>query len=256
MNAEKSPSPLPIAVQLYSIREACAGNLADSLRAAADMGYDGVETAGFAGHAPAEFAAMVADNGLRVEGAHVGIDAVLPGAIDRTMADYAAIGCHRLVVPWIGGPWTADRDAWKRFLAVMNLAAEELAAHGFELGYHNHDFEFRYGPAGLCPFSAMEDGFTSRVKFQFDMGWVYAAGVDGIALAAAHPGRICSIHAKPYAKANPAPYLCEDDVDWKAVVAASAAAGADWVVVEHEAYAATPLECIRRDLANLHEALR
>ena len=51
-------------------------------------------------------------------------------------------------------------------------------------------------------------------------------------------------------------YLCEDDVDWRAVVDASAAAGADWVVVEHETYGVAPMECIRRDLANLRLRFR
>ena len=246
---------LPIAVQLYSIREDCNRDLAGSLRAVADMGYEGVETAGFAGRTVAEFAAAVADAGLRVEGAHVGIDSILPDQLDRTLLDYAVLDCRRLIVPWIGGPWTDGLDGFKRFVAAMNIAGERLAREGVELGYHNHEFEFLYGPGGFFPICVMDEGFTSTVKFQFDMGLAYAAGADGIALAKAHVGRICSIHAKPFAKADPAAYLCEDDVNWRAVVDASVAAGADWVVVEHENYGAAPIECIRRDLANLRAVL-
>ena len=246
----------PLAVQLYSVRQDCVRDLAGTLRAIANMGYDGVETAGFAGCSAADFARALAEAGLRVEGAHVGIDAILPDHIGQTIADYEVLGCRRLIVPWIGGPWLADRDGFRRFLAVMNLAADRLADAGIELGYHNHEFEFLFGPGGFFPYQLMAEGFSSKVKFQFDMGLAYAAGADGLALATANPGRICSIHAKPFAKNDPAAYLCEDDVDWKAVVEASVRSGADWVVVEHEVYAADPVECIRRDLDNLRRRLR
>ena len=237
---------LPIAVQLWSVREDCNADFAGSLAKIAEMGYDGIETTGLCG-------LSAADAGLRVEGAHVGIDAILPANREKTLADYAAIGCKRLIVPWIGGPWTESLDAWKRFFATMNLAAEDLAAAGFEFGYHNHDFEFRYSSLGIVPVLEMMRGFSSRVKFQFDMGWVYGAGADGIALARENAGRVCSIHAKAFKKGDEAAYVGEDDVPWADVIAASAAAGADWIVVEHETYADTPMNCIRRDLENLRK---
>lgn len=247
LNAPK----LPIAVQLWSIREDCEADPAAALKAVATMGYDGVETAGFCGKAPAEFGKIIADAGLKVEGAHTGVDTILPANLQKTMDDYAAIGCKRIIVPWIGGEWVETADAWKRFFAVMNLAGEELAKNGFDFGFHNHLFEFKYGAAGLVPVVAMEEAFSSKVKFQFDMGWVYAAGADGIALAKHNMGRVLSIHAKAYKEGDEKAYVGEDDVPWADVISASAAAGADWIVVEHENYADTPMNCIRRDLDNL-----
>lgn len=244
---------LPIAVQLWSIREACEADPAAALKAVADMGYNGVETAGFCGKSPAEFAAILSGTGLKVEGAHTGIDSVLPANLQKTMDDYAAIGCKRIIVPWIGGDWVRTEDDWKRFFAVMNLAGEELSKAGFDFGFHNHLFEFQYGSAGLVPVVAMQCGFSSKVKFQFDMGWVYAAGADGIALAKRNAGRVLSIHAKAYKKGDEKAYVGEDDVPWAEVISASAAAGADWIVVEHENYADTPMNCIRRDLENLRK---
>lgn len=242
---------LPVAVQLWSIRDECNNDFAASMKAVAEMGYDGVETAGFCGLAPAEVAKILADNGLKAEGAHTGVDSILPAALRKTMDDYAAIGCKRLIVPWIGGPWTETEDDWKRFFAVMNLAAEDLAKEGFELGFHNHEDEFRYGSAGLVPIVAMQEGFSSKVKFQFDMSFVYAMGADGLALLRHNAGRVCSIHVKAFSKSNPVAYVGEDDVPWADVIAASVTAGADWLVVEHEDYADTPMNCIRRDLENL-----
>jgi sugar phosphate isomerase/epimerase len=244
---------IPIAVQLWSVRDDVAKDPAATFSAIAEMGYDGVETAGIVG-TPREMAAALAAAGLRVEGAHAGVEAFLPDAIDKTVEDYAELGCRRFVVPWIGGKWTETPDAWKRFYAVMNLAAEKLAAQGIELGYHNHAFEFQY-QNGMVPAVEMPRFFTSQVKFQYDMGWAYFAGADGLSLLREQAGRVNSIHVKPWKKGDEAPYVGEDDVPWKDVCAAAVSSGADWFVIEHESYADTPMACIRRDVANLRKLL-
>ena len=38
---------IPIALQLYSVRDDCAGDLSLTLQAVAQMGYEGVEFAGY-----------------------------------------------------------------------------------------------------------------------------------------------------------------------------------------------------------------
>ena len=91
---------LPIAVQLWSVREVCNADFAGTLAKIAEMGYDGIETAGLCGLSAADAARAIADAGLRVEGAHTGIDSILPANRRKTMDDYAAIGCRRLIVPW------------------------------------------------------------------------------------------------------------------------------------------------------------
>ena len=61
----------PIAVQLYTVREALAQDWEGTLERIAEMGYIGVETAGF-GYAPSRAAAIDKYNtlGLQVCGAH------------------------------------------------------------------------------------------------------------------------------------------------------------------------------------------
>ena len=41
---------LPVAVQLYSVRDSVEADMASALRKIKDMGYDGVEFAGLYGH--------------------------------------------------------------------------------------------------------------------------------------------------------------------------------------------------------------
>ncbi len=240
----------PIAVQLYSVRDAVAKNLPATLDAVAQMGYDGVETAGFANNKPAEWADFLKKSGLKVEGAHVGVDSILPENLQKTVDDYAAIGCNRLIVPWIGGDWTKTLDGWKLFFSVMNVAGETLAKQGVGLGFHNHMGEFRY-TCGIVPIAEMFKAFTSKVFLQIDMGWAYAAGADGISLLTSNPGRVPTIHVKPFKKDDEDAFVGEDDVPWKDVLTTAAELGADWFVVEHERYPIDPMECIKRDIDNM-----
>ena len=241
----------PIAVQLYSVHEDCKNNLADTLKAIAKMGYDGVELAGLHDRSPAEWTTMLSDNNLRVEGAHVGRELLVPNQLEKTLDTYEAVGCRRLIVPWIGGDDVATLDGWKRFFSFLNTTADAADARGFEIGFHNHALEFHYA-CGIIPILEMLRACTSLVHFQIDMGWAYFAGADGIALIRSNPGRIRSIHMKPFKADNPAAFLGEDDVPWKTLLPLAAQVGpCDWFVVEHETYADTPLACIQKDLANL-----
>ncbi len=60
----------PIAVQLYSLREALATDFDGTIRRVADIGYAGVETAGFAGTTPQHAAELFRSLGLTVPSAH------------------------------------------------------------------------------------------------------------------------------------------------------------------------------------------
>ena len=102
----------PIAVQLYSVHKDCQQDLPGTLRAVAEMGYDGVELAGLHDHPAAEWKQMLTDYGLRVEGAHIGRELLLPDAFNQTLDTYAELGCRRLIVPWIGGDAVATADGW------------------------------------------------------------------------------------------------------------------------------------------------
>jgi len=43
----KEMAKIPVALQLYSVREACSRDLPGTLEAVAEMGYEGVEFAGY-----------------------------------------------------------------------------------------------------------------------------------------------------------------------------------------------------------------
>lgn len=244
---------IPIALQLWSIREDIAADLPGALRQLAEMGYEGVELAGFNNVAPKKWAELLKANGLGVAGAHIGLDALAADKFNETADMYAEIGCTRLTVPALAGKYTGSLDGYRRACAAINAAAERAKARGFTVGYHNHDFEFRF-VENRVPFFLMADCLTSDVYFQLDMGWMYKAGVDGAKFVRDFPGRCSSIHVKSYSKENPKAVVGDkaDVVPWTNVFeACESVGGTQWYVVEHEEYADPPMECVRQCLDNL-----
>ena len=67
--------PAPIALQLYTVREAIQGDYEGVVRRVAEMGYLGVEPAGFPGTTPEDAGKLFRELGLAVPSAH----APLPG---------------------------------------------------------------------------------------------------------------------------------------------------------------------------------
>ena len=65
---------LPFALQLYTVRDHLEDDAAQTLKRVKEIGYDYVETAGFAGRSPAEFKSMLDTAGLTPVSAHVGYD--------------------------------------------------------------------------------------------------------------------------------------------------------------------------------------
>ena len=62
---------LPVAVQVYSVREDAEKDFAGTMKKIKEIGYDGVELAGLYGLSPAEIKAAIEDAGLEAVSAHV-----------------------------------------------------------------------------------------------------------------------------------------------------------------------------------------
>ena len=68
---------LPIAVQVYSVRDDANADLYSTLKQIKEMGYDGVEFAGLYGQSPEQVKAWCQELGLIPISAHVSINKML-----------------------------------------------------------------------------------------------------------------------------------------------------------------------------------
>ncbi|HHY48727.1 MAG TPA: sugar phosphate isomerase/epimerase [Alphaproteobacteria bacterium] len=242
---------IPIALQLYSVREDAARDLPGVLRAVAQMGYDGVEFAGYHGYDAPALRAMLDDLGLKVAGAHVPLSTLLGDELERSVAFHRALGNTNLIVPGLPEERRNSRQAWLETARMMNEISERLAPHGMRTGYHNHAIEFR--PLdGELPWDTFFGNTRQEVIMQFDTGNALEGGADAAPFLQRYPGRARTVHLKEHAAANPTALIGEGDVPWPTIFELCETIGAtEWYIVEQESYAYPPLECVDRCLQAL-----
>lgn len=239
---------IPIAMQLYSVRDDCAKDLPKVLSALAAMGYEGVEFAGFYDYSAADIKALLDSNGLRVAGSHTGIDALQGDALDETVAFNKAIGNRYLIVPWLPEPYTNSLDAWRSTAEALNEIAENLAPHGMRVGYHNHAPEFQ-PLEGAVPWNVLFERVRPDVIAQMDLGHIVRAGADPLPYVERYAASATTVHVKEFPDAK---MIGEGDVPFESIFQLLEAEGAtEWYIVEIEEYPFGPLECARRALENL-----
>lgn len=129
----------PISLQLYTLRELAKADWVAMLKTVADIGFLGVETAGFYGQSPKEFRKVVENLGMNVVGCHGGFPD--PDGAKAMAESVLAVGAKYHIIPWVGPHVYKSADEIKRAGALMQAGAEMLAAHGVKLGYHNHEHE-------------------------------------------------------------------------------------------------------------------
>jgi sugar phosphate isomerase/epimerase len=250
---------LPLAVQLYSLRSLTIP-LAERLSQVAAMGYTGVEMFGPLEPPADQLADLLHANGLKLVSAHVGID-LLERDLDGVIAYHKAVGNDVLVVPWIGPDRRGDSaESWASFGRNLDAIGARCRAAGMRLLYHNHDFEMvRFD--GKTAMECLLDAATpANVGAEFDLAWMVKGGGDPVALLHQYAGRCARVHAKDLARpGESAGRMGLADVghgvlDWDAILPAVHAAGAEWLIVEHDE-PADPLASMRRSYEFLSSKL-
>lgn len=189
---------LPIAIQLYSLRDDAERDLAGTLKAVKEYGYDGVELAGLYGKTPLEFAELLKETGLVPISAHVSLPELLADT-EKAINDYKAVGCKHIVIPWLS---ENDRPNGKNYSATL-LEIERIgtlaAKNGISLSYHNHDFEFVRLASGKYGFDDIYDSTSpNALKMQLDTCWVSVAGESPLYYLEKYANRCPLLHLKDY----------------------------------------------------------
>ncbi len=249
---------LPVAVQLYSVRDDMEKDFYGTIRKMKEFGYDGVEFAGLFGQNPEEIKAFCEEIGIVPISAHVPYYDMLENP-EAVLADYKTIGCKYVVVPYLTEECRPGTDGFAATVEGVRKIGEAAKALGLQLLYHNHDFEFvkigeEYALDVLYS-SVSED----LLKTEIDTCWVNVAGVVPSEYIEKYSGRSPVVHLKDFKRSgeklgklydligidDEADAQEEEDSfsfmpvgygvqDIPAILAACEEAGAEWVVVEQD----------------------
>ncbi|MBQ7964398.1 MAG: sugar phosphate isomerase/epimerase [Alistipes sp.] len=259
---------LPIALQLYTVRGDMEQDFKGTLQKVKALGYDGVEFAGLFNNAPADINAMCKEIGLVPISAHVPLAEMLAD-VDKVIADYKAIGCEYIVVPYVTEERRPGGDKFFQMVDEIRAIGEKCKAAGLTLLYHNHDFEFKKLESGEYGLDYLYANVPADLlQTELDQCWVKYSGLDPVEYLKKYTGRAPVVHLKDFhieGKQEGDPYaligLNENETkkssafefrplgngvqDIPSIIAAAKEAGSKWLVVEQDqpSMGKTPIEC-------------
>ncbi|MGI6039258.1 MAG: sugar phosphate isomerase/epimerase [Clostridiales bacterium] len=259
---------LPVALQVYSIRDEAERDFRAAMEKVKEIGYDGVELAGLYNLAPSTVKAILEEFDLVPLSAHVPYDEMVED-IDKVIRDYSEIGCKYLVIPYMNDDMRPNTPKFPEVISEITRIGSVCKENGITLLYHNHDFEFVRMPDGSYGLDYLYANVPADfLQTEIDTCWVKVAGEDPAAYVEKYTGRSPIVHLKDfYMEGRPSNLYQligiestkeeeESGIfefrpvghgvqDMPSILDASLKAGAKWVVVEQdESEGRTPLEAV------------
>lgn len=242
---------IPIAVQMYTVRDAAAKDFIGTLKKVAKIGYAGVELAG----TPipvAEIKKVCDDLGLAIPSIHIGYNELV-GKTDDCIRKGQQLGVKYLTCSGVFGKLSESAAGWSEAAQQLSVAGEHAAAHGMDVCYHNHNHEFK--KFGVKQGYAILFGESDHrfLKAEIDTYWVEYAHEDPAAYIKRKTGRCPLVHMKDMAKDKARSFaeIGTGIMDFPAIIRACKAARVEWYIVEQDDCKRDPFESIKISLENL-----
>ena len=228
-----------VAAQLYSIHKIFWNKSEWCLEGLRAAGYDGVEFAGFGGHAAKELKKYLADSGMAGMGAHVNGFVELTGdGLKKTLDFCAEAGLSSVTTPHA---LCKTEGEYRKFGHDMSLAAEAAAQYGIKVGIHTTYNHFTVKFDGVTAWDTIFAEASPLLQQQIDTSNTFHVIGDGLLpLLKKYRGRHYSVHLKENVPSRTAtlgerPTDGGSTVPWDDVLSYLATEDVAWYVVEAEA---------------------
>ncbi|MBZ5584074.1 MAG: sugar phosphate isomerase/epimerase [Acidobacteriia bacterium] len=254
---------VPVAVELYSVRQDCQRDLPGTLAVLAKMGYEGFELAGFQGaigdmnavygRNPKELRQVFDDSGLKMFSIHLLLPTLVGDQLERTVEANQILGNSRLTLGWLNPLKTIQ--PFYEHARQFNEIAERLGKHKMQFAFHNHAGELDV-IEGKRPLDVLMDNTGKDVGLQIHVAAFPGKDLDPVAYIKRYPGRVRMFHLNDYAAGKRGVMLGEGVVDWKGLFsAAETVGGVEVYIVEQESYpeGVTPVQSVERCLQSFRK---
>jgi sugar phosphate isomerase/epimerase len=233
---------MKIGLQLYTVRDAykTKEEFKQILRQVKDMGYDGVEFAGYAGLEAEELRLFLKEIGLvPISSHHMITD--LDQKLNEILEYNSKLGCKYIVCAM--SPATNLKEI-EELKSIMEKAQKAAKAYGIEVAYHNHSHEF----AKLEDESLPMDRIASFCKLEVDTYWVFNVGIEPCHYLKDMADKISLVHLKDGDFTGHPCAVGEGFNNVKGIVETSKEIGMEWIIVENDFPTPDGLSDIRRSI--------
>ena len=230
---EANPLGMPIGCQTYPLRESIGKDFEGTLHQIAGAGFQMIEMCSPASFArdgfaplvnikPAKIRGMIRDAGLGCISSHFRFTE-LKQQLDDRIAFAKELGLKQMICATLEVPADAPMSAWLKAFDEMNKIGAQTRKAGLQLGFHNHQFEFKEIDAVLVYDELMKRLDPELIKMQFQDA--IPPQYDPVAILAKYPGRFISLHLSDRSAERKVVSIGAGAIDWKKLFAAAKAGG-------------------------------
>ena len=237
---------MEVSLQLYSIHEETKKDFKKAVEQVAEIGYKGVEFAGYGGLNPEELKTLLKENNLYSVGTHSGLQ-VFENSFEEELKLNKEIGSKYIICPYAE---VDSKEKIDKLVKLLNTAADKAAKENIKVGYHNHAHEF-VKIDGKFPLDIIAENTGDNVILELDVFWVSYAGIDPVEYIKKWGKKVELIHMKQIDSLKANVDMGEGIIDMKKIKEASAYA--QFFVVEHEEYDKPVWDSIKNDFDYLNE---
>jgi len=241
---------LPVALQLYTVRDHTKDDMADTLRKVAAMGYQGVELAGYGNLNREQLKEVIDETGLQVVAVHTNLPR-LQNEVEDIVAEAKVFGHQFVVLGSVPAELRESADTWKQAAKTLNAVGEQLRQHNLQFCYHNHAFEFEThdGEYGFDLLFANSD--PQNVQSELDSYWVKKGGESPVAYLQKYTGRVPLLHIKDMAANGDFAEIGNGTMNWDDIFNAAESTGVQHYIVEQDICPGDSLASVQLSVENL-----
>lgn len=235
------PVSQPIGFQVWTVRDALMKDFDGTLRQMAGLGYQTVEMCSPPGYyfvplmkmTAKEMRAAIDATGLQCTSCHYQFKELRENLDDR-IAFAKELGLKQMILSTFGISQKAPMADWLKAADELNKLGERTKQEDIQLGFHNHDFEFKEID-GVLIYDALMDRFDPElIKMQFQVA-VISIGYKAATYFNKYPDRFISMHLADWSPAlSKSVPVGQGIVDWKELFTASKTGGVKNFFVEME----------------------
>jgi len=240
--------PLPIALQLYTVRDELAEDTDRALGQIAEAGYQNVELAGLHGHTPEQFKHLLEKHGLTAIASHDQID-----NIDLAISNAGILGYQYVVCPYLAEELRQSYGPVRDKLLAFQA---EVKGSGLTVCYHNHDFEWLPADDGRRAIDVLFEG--TELHSELDVFWVTYAEDSPVEWINKLAGRVPLVHIKDMTNPTEKKFaeVGTGCMDFKPIIDAAEKAAAKYLIVEQDSnWKTDQIDSARTSLENLRKLL-
>lgn len=240
---------MDLSIQLYTLEEETEKDFIGTLEKVAEIGYKGVEFAGYGGIPASDMKKHFDRLGLKATGSHINLSRLTEN-LDEEISYNLEIGNKYLICPH---KKYQNREDYIQTAKLLNDIGEKCFRKGLVFCYHNHAHEFQIfdGEYGM---DIIYGGTKPEyLKAQIDTCWVHFAGIDPAAYIRKYAGRCPLIHLKDRTDNKKIEFteVGAGIIDIVSIIKAGKESGTEWFAVERDEGRLPAMESVRISFENI-----